>query len=144
MTKDSRRELEVDHRVILQLAQGTIKGPFQAIVELVTNSEDSYIRMGNFGDLGIFVKSVPGRGDVLGVVDSAEGMDRGQLDAAIVFGKRGSGQKQGSGIRGYFGRGLKESILGLGEGEVFSVRNGILSHVRIFVVGGKALGTCKR
>ena len=56
---------------------------------------------------------------VIRVIDFAEGMDGNALDRALgVYAEDTSGFTAGEAVRGYFGRGIKDSILGLGGGRV--------------------------
>lgn len=131
-TEDSG-DLPMDSRFVVLQSQATVKGPIDAIVELVTNSEDAYVRMGSTGDILVFMKSLgKGRKAVLGVRDDATGMTYEQLLEGIVYGGRTSGQKAGSGIRGILGRGMKEAILGLGMGSVITVKDGAVSYAEIY------------
>lgn len=130
-------DLPISQAVIQQLAKGTIKTLIEAIVELVTNSDDSYRRLEGqgaqaSGEIQIRVKRRKGGlCEELSVYDRAEGMDRGALARAIEFGGDSSGLSAGRTVRGLFGRGLKEAIISLGEGEVVSVKNDVADGVRI-------------
>ena len=125
-------EIPIDSRVIWQLSQATVKSPIDAIVELVTNSEDAYRRSDSNGDVVILMRSLRKGGPVLGVRDDACGMTYEKLKQSLKYGARSSGQKAGSGIRGLLGRGLKEAILGLGEGRIITVCDGRTSYAEVF------------
>ena len=59
---------------------------------------------------------------VLRAIDFAEGMDSETMDDALgVYAEDTSGFSSGQPVRGYFGRGIKDSILGLGEGRVSGI-----------------------
>ena len=95
----------------------------RALVELITNSDDSYRRMERQGVAvnGQILVEIQRRrnGSVVRVTDFAEGMDGGTLDRAVgTYADETSGFLTGEPVRGYFGRGVKDAILGLGEGEV--------------------------
>ena len=125
-----RRPLIVAERALLQLATSTVRGdPVKSLVELITNSDDSYRRMG--------VKNDPSYGRIIitmgraecsfAVVDYAEGMSGESMDECVgTYGSDESGLKNGHSVRGFYGRGLKEAILGLGFGDVKSIKNGSL------------------
>ncbi len=66
------------------------------------------------------------------VKDFAEGMSREQLQKAITFGEEASGFETGRSVRGLFGRGLKEAIIALGEGEITTIQEGMLDGARIW------------
>lgn len=137
MTTEIGGDLPMDPRLVWQLSQATVKSPADAIVELVTNSEDSYARLGSTGDITVLMKSLGRRGGVLAVRDEAEGMTAAQLREAVIYGARSSGQAAGSGIRGLFGRGLKESILALGRGVIITHSGGKASYAEIYAEGSK-------
>lgn len=131
--------LPIDPHIISQQAQSTIKSLVDAIVELVTNSDDSYRRLEDVGinvagDISIHViRQKGGTEPILEVTDHAEGMDWSSLERAITFASPASGFFQGRTVRGLFGRGLKEAIIGLGRGEIRTVRHGQESVVEIFL-----------
>jgi len=137
------RPLPIDPNIVAQLAQSTIKSVVEAAVELVTNSDDSYRRLEESGvevDGTIDVHVIREKGGacrLLEVADRAEGMDSAALEKAVTFAAQSSGFFQGRSVRGLFGRGLKEAIIGLGSGEVHTVRNGRESAVKIFMEGGQ-------
>ena len=126
------RDLKIDKRVVKQLSDSAIKkDPIKALVELITNSDDSYKRIENNG------RSTPGnikvevirkhRNSVFKVIDQAEGFDSDTMDQRVGgFGIDTSGLTKGFSVRGYYGRGLKEAILGLGHGNVISIKDGYL------------------
>lgn len=124
-------------RLIKQLADSTIVNVFDAVVELVTNCDDSYLKMEQES------KAVTGRIDIyltrgshgqckqLTVSDEAAGMGYSDLKRAIEFSGETSGFKEGRGVRGFFGRGLKESIIALGKGEILTLKNNVLCRAEI-------------
>lgn len=130
------------HRVMIQQAKGTIKGLLDAVVELVTNSDDSFRKLEESRvdltnpTINVFLhRAVGGQCIQLTVSDNASGMSREDLLNAIKFGGITSGFLEGRKVRGFFGRGLKEAIIALGEGKVLTRKNGVLSAVRIWVSG---------
>jgi hypothetical protein len=61
------------------------------------------------------------------VLDFAEGMSSKIMDECVgTYGAEVSGFSRGCPVRGFYGRGLKEAILGLGSGKIVSMRNGFL------------------
>jgi DNA topoisomerase VI subunit B len=117
----SIKEIKVDSsRIIQQLSTSTIKDPVDAIVELVTNSDDSYRRLEEKGVktdgyIGIVITGDRYINNII-CVDHAEGMsERELLSKALVYAASSSGFDEKKHVRGLFGRGLKEAIFGLGE-----------------------------
>lgn len=127
------RDLEVDKkRLIKQLSDAAIKkDSIRALVELITNSDDSYRRLECYGlpTSGKIIIEVirKHRNSVFRVIDQAEGFDEDTMDKRVGwFGSDTSGLTSGVDVRGFFGRGLKEAILGLGNGSVISIKDGSL------------------
>jgi hypothetical protein len=124
-----QRDLKIDKRVVKQLSDSAIKkDPVKALVELITNSDDSYRRMERNGlshTGNIIVEVVrKHKNSVFRVIDQAEGFDAQTMDDRVGgFGSDTSGLTKGVDVRGFFGRGLKEAILGLGNGSVISAAN---------------------
>lgn len=120
------------------MAKATIRNFSDAIVELVTNSDDSYKRaekagLEKMGVIKIFVsREKGGKCKEFRVIDFAEGMFRGDLRRAIEFGGETSGFDKDRTVRGLFGRGLKESIISLGEGEIYTIKDNRLNIARIW------------
>ena len=130
------KDLPIDPRIVLLMSKATVKNLIDGIVELVTNSDDSYKRLekkgyNKPGIIEIYVKRQKGGiCTQLVVKDYAEGMSREELEEAIVF----AGEtKLGASIRGLFGRGLKETIMALGEGEIISVKDGECSKTKLWL-----------
>lgn len=132
------KELPIDNRLIAQLAQITVKNLVDGIVELVTNSDDSYKRLEEkgkrtCGEIEIHVsRKKGGICEYLKVKDYAEGMDKDKLEKALLFAGEASGFKEGRSVRGLFGRGLKETIIALGEGEIRTVKNGEIRKTKVW------------
>ncbi len=132
------KELPINPRIVEQLAKATIKNLVDGIVELVTNSDDSYKRMEEkrkeaFGKIEVYVdRKKGGICENLKVKDWAEGMTNEGLKKAIVFGSETSGFELGKSVRGLFGRGLKETIIALGEGEIKTVKDGRLCKTKLW------------
>jgi len=116
----------------------SVRSITDAIVELVTNSDDSYNRPHEItnreGQIEIYLERIKGgKCKKLVVKDFAEGMSREQLQRAITFGEEASGFEAGRSVRGLFGRGLKEAIIALGEGEINTIKDGVLDGARIWL-----------
>ena len=122
------RPLDYAGRFGLQQADQAIKkDAIRALVELITNSDDSYNRLEARGRQvdGRIIVDVQRRRQsesVLTVTDYGEGMNGLMLDRALgVYADETSGFEVGEPVRGLFGRGIKDAILGLGEGEVTGI-----------------------
>lgn len=131
-------ELPMDSRIIKQSAQATIRNLIDAAVELITNADDSYSRLEDqgikhSGRIKVIVsRQKGGRCEIFEVRDYAEGMTREQLQEAVKFGGQTSGFEKGKTVRGFFGRGLKESIISLGEGTIYTIKNNVLNAAKIW------------
>lgn len=134
--KDALEEVQplpIDDRLAIQMSYGTISSIINAIVELVTNSDDSYKRLeqeGNAvkGKINFSIRRLThGICEKIEVVDYAGGMDIEKLKEALRFAGETSGFEKGKSVRGFFGRGLKEAILTLGKGEIFTIKNNKIS-----------------
>lgn len=131
-------EVPVSPRVIHVQAWQTIQTLPDAIVELVTNADDSYRRLvekrgSPSGEIKITViRRKQGGWERLEVADKAEGMDLQRLLEIIEFGGKKSGFEMGRSVRGLFGRGLKEAILALGEGVITSIKDGEESSIKVW------------
>jgi len=125
-------------RIIKQQAEATIQSLIDAVVELVTNSDDSYSRLENAGiptsgRINIYVnRESGGKCKKCIIRDFAEGMSKKQLEKAISYGEDSSQFIEGKKVRGLLGRGLKESILGLGEGEIYTKKKDEINGARIW------------
>jgi hypothetical protein len=137
------KPLPIDLRIVELLAKATIKNLIDGIVELVTNSDDSYRRLeggNNFRTGKISISVCREKGGLckrLTVEDFAEGMSVEELSRAIVFGAETSGITEGRSVRGLFGRGLKETVIALGEGQIISIKNGKVARTRLWLDKGK-------
>jgi len=133
------KDLPIDLRIVEILSKATIKNLIDGVVELVTNSNDSYRRLeekGIYRDGKISIYICREKGGIckrLVVEDFAEGMSVDELNRAIIFGAETSGLTEGRSVRGIFGRGLKETIIALGEGKIISRKNGVLSKTRLWL-----------
>jgi hypothetical protein len=133
------KELIINPRIIEQLAKSTIKTLLDGIVELVTNCDDSYKRLledkgvREKGEIKIHVTRKKGGvcRDLI-VEDFAEGMSKEDLEKAIEFAGETSGFVEGRSVRGLFGRGLKETIISLGEGVIETIKDGKVNAIRVW------------
>jgi len=136
------RKLQYADRVALQQADQAIrKDVLRALVEIITNSNDSYTRLEDAG------KKVSGEiiidvwrkrnNSVVRVRDFAEGMDDARMDKVVgTYGEATSGLKDDLHVRGMWGRGLKDAIFGLGYGYVNSVQGDTLYRSSLLLKDG--------
>lgn len=128
--------IPVDQRVI-DIDSRRFASIEKALVELITNSDDSY------GRLELAGVAVSGQirihyerhqaGALLTVADQAEGMAFDQARFILTYGGAHSPLARGEGGgRGYFGRGLKQAIYGLGYGWIETIRDGRYSRIELF------------
>jgi len=127
-------DIEVDPRVVREQARQTVRQLVDAVVELCTNSDDSYRRQkAERGEILITVNRLRGgRWDLLEVQDHAEGMSMNSLLEALKYGTKSSGFAGGLPVRGLWGRGMKETIIAFGEGIVETYCAGRLSGVKVW------------
>lgn len=123
----------------ITFADNAIQGdPIRALVELITNCDDAYNKLPpesvrDSCSIEISV-SEDGPAAYLTISDRAVGMDGSRMDLAL--GSYTSATSTGA-DRGYFGRGLKDGILALGDGEVVSVVNGSVHRAWLGIRGGQ-------
>lgn len=129
-------EIQVDQRVI-GIDSRRFASVEKALVELITNSDDSYARLQRSGAQGggrIRVRYERHHtGAVLMVSDQAEGMSFQQAGRILSYGGAHSPLARGEGDgRGYFGRGLKQAIFGLGHGWLETIQDGRFTRIDVF------------
>jgi hypothetical protein len=131
-------EMPIDSRGIKILAHSTIRSWAEAVVELLTNCDDAYKRLENkkektLGEIKIFISRKKG-GDwnSLEVYDEAGGINREDLDSVTSFFADSNKYEKNKNVRGFFGRGLKETIVALGIGEIITIKDKKLNVVKIW------------
>lgn len=128
--------LPVDQRVI-NIDSRRFASVEKALIELITNCDDSYARLEKTG------AQVTGHirieyerhqaGALLVVTDQAEGMSFERVCSILAYGGAHSPLARGEGDgRGYFGRGLKQAIYGLGSGWIETIQAGRFSRIELF------------
>jgi hypothetical protein len=133
MALTKRRRVRVHDRHLSIQAQQAIGGDIvRALVELITNSDDSYRRLEDAGvrrpgpTYGRIEVEMDRRrdGTTLRVRDYAEGMALQHMRHGVgTYAGETSGIREGGTVRGMWGHGLKDAILGLGHGRVMSIRD---------------------
>jgi len=124
----SSRKLQYADRVALQQADQAIrKDVLRALVEVITNCNDSYSRLEHngltvSGEIMIEITRKH-RNSLIRVRDFAEGMTDLRMDKVVgTYGEATSGLKEDKHVRGMWGRGMKDAIFGLGFGRVHSFK----------------------
>ncbi len=122
-------KLIISPRVAKRMSRASIRGNLiRALVELITNSDDSYRRLEEKGlqTNGSILIKINKKRRLITVTDKAEGMNDETMvkRAVMVYGESSSGFEQGRDVRGYFGLGLKDAILAIGFGRVISIKDG--------------------
>ena len=134
MTAVKRRPLEVASRRVVQDARLAIRDVYDAIVELVTNSDDRYQILGTKGRVEIELgRQGKGKPSILRVRDFADGMTTDQMNRKLGrIGGRVSGMEEGKAVRGTNSRGAKD-IAALGRVTFESIAgDGRMHTCRIF------------
>ncbi|HSO92789.1 MAG TPA: ATP-binding protein [Arthrobacter sp.] len=129
-------EIQVDQRVI-GIDSRRFASVEKALVELITNSDDSYARLEKTGAPVTGTIHVGYErhhtGAVLMVTDQAEGMSFEVAARILTYGGAHSPLSRGEGNgRGYFGRGLKQAIFGLGHGWIETIKDGRFTRIDVF------------
>lgn len=130
------RSIPVDQRVI-DIDSRRFASVEKALVELITNSDESYARMEHAGWCAtghIRIKYERHQaGALLVVADQAEGMSFERVSSILTYGGAHSPLARGEGNgRGYFGRGLKQAVYGLGHGWIETIHGGRYSRIDLF------------
>jgi len=138
----SSRKLQYADRVAIQQADQAIrKDVFRALVEIITNSNDSYLRLEQAGwsvSGEIYIDVLrKHKNSIIRVWDNAEGMNDSRMDKVVgTYGEATSGIKEDKNVRGMWGRGLKDSIFGLGHGYVRSFKGGNFYSCSLLIKNG--------
>ena len=116
MSAKAPREIQAHRRAIIQSAKFAIRDVYDAIVELVTNSDDRYQVLSRNGTIEVEVERRRGASpSLLRVRDYADGMDANTMERKLsVLGGRESGLSDGAEVRGTHSRGAKD-IAALGR-----------------------------
>ena len=129
-------ELKTSGRQYQRQFVAAIRGNLiRALTELITNSDDSYRRLGETGrkELGLIQVFYDRNHRHVAVVDWAEGMDAGDMQAMYPsYGGATSGLYDDLNVRGYFGKGLKDVMFSMLKGLVQSIKNDQLFIARFY------------
>lgn len=144
-TFEKARPIPMDAGRVQSQSTATIRYLIDAVVELVTNSDDSYKHLeeesiDTKGEIKVYIQRSKGnKCKKLKVTDFAEGMDRDKLEKALTFAGATSGFEEGRSVRGLFGRGLKEVITALGNAEIYTIKDNELCIANVWWDGKKGL-----
>jgi len=130
-----RGRIEYTGRALLQDAQEAMVGNIvRGLVELITNSDDAYARLGDNKKGRIIVEVEHRRkGKTWKVVvrDRASGMSQEELKTRITrLGERSSGFERGLDVRGNRGRGAKD-LVAFGPVEFETIKDNLHSYLRL-------------
>ena len=130
--------IEVDPRHTMRSIKSAIQGSvIKTLVELITNSNDSYTRIEESGEnvdgeIMITFEKNGNRGN-FSVIDNAEGMSHEEIKSKLTkYGVATSGLKDGFSVRGYFGQGVKDALISMIDGEIHSIKNDIYTCCRLY------------
>lgn len=141
-----RFDIQADQRLIARLVRaGTQGNAIRALLELVSNSDDSYRRLetaGNCQDASIeLLYEKQGTCGVFTVRDHAEGMSHDDMIAAFCkYGAATSGLKDGKSVAGFFGTGAKNSLAGMTDGRLYTFKDHQFCGLRIYLDGDSLKG----
>jgi hypothetical protein len=107
--------VQASSRTLIQQASRSIRNVSDALVELITNSDDRYQLLGTAGRIEIEVERKRGEPSIVKVRDFADGMTSDVMDSKLaIMGERVSGMESGYAVRGTNSRGAKDiAALGL-------------------------------
>lgn len=137
--------IEVDPRHTVRRIKTAMQGNvIRALVELITNSDDSYIRWEDekkqcTGVIEILYKK-EGYCGLFAVRDQAEGMSIQEVrDGFKKYGAATSGMETGKRVRGYFGQGAKDALASMVDGKICTFKNDKFTECRLFIENGKPI-----
>lgn len=132
--------ITVDARHTVRGMRTSMQGNvIRALVELITNSDDSYIRLEdekNNNSSGVIMINYVKEGykGLFAVRDYAEGMSIDDVRTGFkIYGKATSGRKSGKRVRGYFGQGAKDALGSMINGRICTFKNDQFVECRLFI-----------
>jgi len=131
--------IQVDPRHTVRSIRKAMQGNvIRALVELITNTDDSYIRLEetcapeNRTIEVLYAKD--GYCGVFAVRDYAEGMSLRDIQQGFKkYGGATSGMKAGQRVRGYFGQGAKDALASMEDGRICTFKNDIFIECKLFI-----------
>lgn len=133
--------IEADVRHIVRNMRAAMQGNvIRALVELITNADDSYLRLEDSEVSDNHAKAIDiiyeksGHNGIFFVRDYAEGMSIEQVKNGFTkYGAATSGLKKGQRVRGYFGQGAKDALTGMINGQICTFKNDKFVKCEIFI-----------
>lgn len=131
--------IEVDPRHTIRRIKTGMQGDvIRALVELITNSDDSYIRMEENGEIEEGKIEIEyGKCATFGffaVRDHAEGMATEDVCNNFKrYGASTSGLKVGKKVRGYFGQGAKDALVSMSSGTLCTFKDDKFTRCKLFI-----------
>ncbi|MBW2321489.1 MAG: ATP-binding protein [Deltaproteobacteria bacterium] len=140
-----RGTIKADDRHIARSIRAAIQGNvIRALVELITNADDSYIRSDRTSNksciIEILYKKDSYRG-LFAVRDNAEGMSKEDVKTKFVskYGAATSGMQAGKKVRGFFGQGATDALAAMKNGRIFTFKDEQFVECRLFMNGNKTI-----
>ena len=137
--------IEADPRHTVRRIKTAMQGnAIRALVELITNADDSYIRLEgdnkvHKGLIEVLYRKDGYRG-LFAVRDHAEGMSIEDLRRSFKkYGSATSGLTTGKRVRGYFGQGAKDALAGMVDGKICTFKDGRFVECRLYIENGKPM-----
>lgn len=139
-------DFKIADRLITTDAYDTIRGSLvKAAIELTTNPDDSYKRLENKNApiSGIIDIEYERKKDtaILKFRDFAEGMSEDELETKVRTYASSTSEfentQKGRSVRGLWGRGLIQALLGLGYGSIHTIKDGKYNRVDVYVKNKK-------
>jgi hypothetical protein len=136
----NKKKLKVASRLLKRQMTKAIRGSIaRAATEPITNSDDSYRRLERKGIEvpGIILIFYSRQQSYFAVLDQAEGMDAGKLEENLSeYGAATSGAKTGEDVRGFFGKGVKDTSYALGGSEYHCFKDGEYAQAKLYQENG--------
>ncbi|TKJ37571.1 hypothetical protein CEE37_13735 [candidate division LCP-89 bacterium B3_LCP] len=137
-------KIETSQRHTVRSIRAAMQGnAIRALVELITNSDDSYIRLEDDdkpckGKIEIEYNKEGYCGN-FAVRDFAEGMSIDDVNKNFkTYGSATSGMKAGKRVRGYFGQGAKDALAGMIDGKICTFKNDKFVECKLFIEEGES------
>lgn len=138
-----RGVIKADDRVTVRSMRRAIQGDaLRALAELVTNADDSYIRLEcknepRDGVIEVHYRK-QGHSGLFAARDHAEGMSHEDVVAGFeAYGRATSGRQTFRKVRGYFGKGAKDALATMIDGKLYTFRDDQCVECRLFIERGK-------
>jgi hypothetical protein len=131
--------ITADDRHTLRRMRTAMQGDvIRALVELITNADDSYIRLDERGAAGTGLIEILYRKEGyvghFAVRDHAEGMSYATVQRSFKkYGRATSGLKEGVRVRGYFGQGAKDALVAMSEGKICTFKDDQFVEAGLFI-----------